>query len=88
MKAIATTDAPVPTRWLRLDEAAKITQVSTATLRREINRGRLRHARVGGRRAIRLRPEWLDLWLEQTTTPIEVGLPNTRPALDRGESSR
>lgn len=73
MTTAADATAPHATRWITLDEGAQIAQVSTATLRREINRGRLRHARVGGRRAIRLRPEWLDLWLEQTTTPIEAG---------------
>jgi excisionase family DNA binding protein len=72
MTTPAAATVPHSTRWLRLDEAAQIAKVSTATLRREIRRGRLRHARVGGRRAIRLRPEWLDLWLEQATTPIEA----------------
>jgi excisionase family DNA binding protein len=59
-------------QWITLEEGARIARVSTATLRREIRRGRLRHARVGGRKAIRLRPEWLDSWLDDTGTPIEV----------------
>ena len=59
-------------RWLRLDQAARLAQVSTATLRREIAARRLRHARVGGRKAIRIRPEWLDAWLETTSTPMEA----------------
>lgn len=57
--------------WLTLDEAARIAKVSTATLRREIRKGRLRHARVAGRRVIRIRPSWIDHWLEQSTAPIE-----------------
>jgi excisionase family DNA binding protein len=60
------------TVWLRLEQAAKLAQVHPATLRREIARGRLRHARVGGRKAIRIRPEWIDAWLEEGGTPIEV----------------
>jgi excisionase family DNA binding protein len=58
--------------WLTLQQAAARARVHEATLRREIQRGRLRHARVGGRKALRLRPEWIDAWLEQTSTPIEV----------------
>lgn len=57
--------------WLRLNEAAPIYRVSVATLRREIYAGRLKHARVGGRKSIRLRPEWLDEWLERTAAPVK-----------------
>lgn len=60
----ADTIARSDTCWITLNEAARIARVSTATLRREIRRGRLRHARVGGRKAIRVRPEWIDAWLE------------------------
>jgi excisionase family DNA binding protein len=61
-----------PAAWITLEEAALRLRVSTATLRRAIKRGRLRAARVGGNRAIRLRPEWADAWLEATSTPIEA----------------
>jgi len=60
------------TEWITLEQAALRACVSTATLRREIVRGRLRHARVGGRKAIRLRPDWIDVWLEQGSAPFEV----------------
>jgi excisionase family DNA binding protein len=64
--------APNPDPWLTLQQGADRVQVHEATLRREIQRGRLRHARVGGRKSIRIRASWLDAWLEASTTPVEV----------------
>lgn len=64
-----TTDADP---WLKLLQCAERVQVHEATLRREIQRGRLRHARVGGRKSIRIRASWVDAWLESSTTPVEV----------------
>ena len=61
--------------WLTLAQSAERVQVHEATLRREIKLGRLRHARVGGRKAIRIRASWLDAWLEQSTTPVEIVKP-------------
>lgn len=58
--------------WLTLAQSAAETQTCERTLRYEICRGRLRHARVGGRRSIRIRRSWLNAWLEQSATPIEV----------------
>lgn len=58
--------------WLTLEQASKLVQAHQATLRREIRRARLRAARIGGRRSIRLRRSWLETWLEATTTPMEV----------------
>ncbi len=58
--------------WLTLQQASTLVQIHQATLRREIRRARLRAARVGGRRSIRLRRSWLDAWLETSTTPTEV----------------
>ena len=58
--------------WLTITQGARYVHVHQATLRREMYRGRLRHARVGGRKAIRLRRSWLDQWLEGSSTPVEV----------------
>jgi hypothetical protein len=33
------------------------------TIYREVKAGRLRAARIGGRRELRLLPEWVDAWL-------------------------
>jgi excisionase family DNA binding protein len=54
---------------LTVKEAAQRARVSEVTILREC-RGktpRLRCVRVGGRRAIRIRMEWVDLWLERQT---------------------
>ena len=49
--------------WLTRRDAAAYAQVSEATIGREVRSGRLRHARVGGRRALRFRRHWIDDWL-------------------------
>jgi excisionase family DNA binding protein len=64
------------TVWLTLRRAAARAAVSEATIKREVSRGRIRFARVGGRRSLRFRPEWIDAWLDTSTTPIEH---TTRP---------
>jgi excisionase family DNA binding protein len=58
--------------WLTLNQAAEHAQVNPATLYREIKAGRIQAARVGGRRSIRLRPEWVDAWLDAAARPIRV----------------
>lgn len=60
------------TPWLVASEAASYARVSEKTLYREARLGRLRHARVGGRRELRFRREWLDAWLDATAEPVEV----------------
>jgi excisionase family DNA binding protein len=51
--------------WITLKQAAERAQVSEATIRREAKAGRIRAAKVGGRRTWRFRPGWVDDWLEQ-----------------------
>ena len=58
--------------WLTLRESGAEAKLHEATLRREIRAGRLRAARVGGRRSIRIRRSWLHAWLEASSTPVEV----------------
>lgn len=73
---------PDPSPWWTVEQAASYAQVSTgviyAACRAKKDRDgkvlvpvALRHARVGGRRDIRLRREWIDAWLE-SSQPQEV----------------
>jgi len=61
-----------PTPWLTVPEAAQRARVGAKAIYSEIRAGRLRAARVGGRRDIRIRAVWVDSWLDQASTPVEV----------------
>jgi excisionase family DNA binding protein len=58
------------TPWLTVAEAADRARCGTKTVYREVRAGRLKAAKVGGRRELRLRAEWVDLWL--ATSAVEV----------------
>src|SRR5262245_29399933 len=49
--------------WLKVAEAAEYAGVSRDTIYTACERRSLRHTRVGGRRSIRFKPEWIDEWL-------------------------
>ena len=53
--------------WLTVVEGAEYAGVSRDTIYTACERREIRHARIGGRRAIRLKPEWIDAWLERHT---------------------
>lgn len=52
------------TTWLTVREAAAYSKCATKTLYRAIRQGGLKAARVGGRRKIVLKREWIDAYLE------------------------
>lgn len=54
----------VDTPWLDVVEGAAYAKVSRKLIYRAIRGGRLKAARVGGRRQVRLRKEWLDAFIE------------------------
>jgi len=56
-----------PSPWLTVKEAAARAQCGVKTLYYESRAGRLRVARVGGRREMRFRAEWIDEWLQQSS---------------------
>jgi excisionase family DNA binding protein len=58
------------TPWKTLKEAAVYARRGPRFLRREIEAGRLRAARVGGRREFITRDEWIDEWLEELSRPV------------------
>jgi excisionase family DNA binding protein len=61
------------TPWRTVKQMAARAQVGEKTIYREASAGRLRVARVGGRRELRGKDEWVDQWLESSATPREIG---------------
>jgi len=64
---------PPRSPWLTVAEAAAHARCGRKVLYREVRAGRLRAARIGGRRELRLRPEWIDEWLGRTCAVVIVG---------------
>jgi hypothetical protein len=58
--------------WWNLEQAAAHAKCSKWLIAAEVRRGRLRAARLGGRRALRFLPEWIDAWLLAAATPAIV----------------
>ena len=58
--------------WLTVKGAAERGNCGVKLIYREVNAGRLRAARVGGRRELRLLVEWVDEWLIEQSTASEV----------------
>ncbi len=63
-----TTNHPAQTPWLTVAEAADRARCGPKLIYREVKAGRLKAAKVGGRRELRLLPEWIDAWLTAATT--------------------
>ena len=59
-------------QWRTLEQEAARVQLHPATLRLAIRSGKLRCARVSGRRSVRLLPEWTDAYLLSGSTPVEA----------------
>ena len=51
--------------WLNVAEGAEYAGVCRDLIYDACAARRMHHIRVGGRRAIRLKPEWIDAWLER-----------------------
>ena len=57
--------------WLNVSEGAEYAGVSRDTIYAACEPRELRHARIGGRRSIRLKREWIDAWLERHVRDAE-----------------
>jgi excisionase family DNA binding protein len=65
--------APVlSTPWLTVREAAARAKCGDRSIYKGVRSGKLRAARLGGRRELRLLPEWVDAWLIATCAPVVV----------------
>jgi hypothetical protein len=58
--------------WKTAGGAAQHAHCGVKVIYREVAAGRLRAARIGGRRELRFRVEWVDERLERTAQPVEV----------------
>jgi len=61
VKTPASPDAP---SWLLPREAAAFARTGLSTIYREVRAGRLKAARINGRRELRIRPAWISEWME------------------------
>jgi excisionase family DNA binding protein len=58
--------------WLRVRECCPVAKVGPKVIYGAVKAGRLRAARIGGRRDLRIHIDWLNAWLEASSTPVEV----------------
>ena len=70
--------------WLTVTEGAEHAGVSRDTIYTACERGELRNARIGGRRSIRLKPEWIDAWLERHARGAVATRTNAQGGSDHG----
>jgi excisionase family DNA binding protein len=75
--------------WLTVDEAATRARCGKRSIYLGVQQGRLRAARLGGRRELRFLAEWIDAWLLASSTPEFVNplAPGDDVARDRVKSA-
>ncbi len=69
---MTTTDMSPEDDWRTVNEIASDWRCHPATVRRLCHAGYLRFAKIGGRKAIRIRQSWANACLERCATPTEV----------------
>ena len=70
--------------WLTVAEGAEYAGVSRDTIYTACERRELQHTRIGGRRSIRLKPAWIDAWLEQHTQDASASRANPQGGSGHG----
>jgi excisionase family DNA binding protein len=70
---MSTDPAAIASPWLTAEGAAAYAQCGVKLVYREIAAGRLRAARVGGRRDLRLLASWIDDWLIGSAPHVIAG---------------
>jgi len=68
--------------WLTVAESAEYAGVSRDTIYTACERGELHHARIGGRRSIRVKAQWIDAWLERHARGAEHAGTSERRSTD------
>ena len=61
------------TPWMNLGEAAAYAKRGRRFLAREVQQGRLRAARIGGRGEYLTKATWINEWIEDLARPVLVG---------------
>jgi excisionase family DNA binding protein len=72
--------------WLTVAESAEYAGVSRDTIYTACERGELQHARISGRRSIRLKAQWIDSWLERHARGAEQWRNAERRSMDAATS--
>jgi excisionase family DNA binding protein len=75
--------------WLKVDAAAQHAKCGVRSIYVAVKQGKLRAARLGGRRELRFLAEWVDAWLLASSTPeiIDPTAPGDDVVRDRVESA-
>ena len=55
--------------WITVDQATEQARCGKRSIYLAVQQGKLRAARLGGRRELRFLREWIDAWLLATSTP-------------------
>ena len=68
---------PEATPWLTVPQAAAGAQVGPKIIYTAIAKGKLKAARLGVRRELRIHRDWLDAWIEAAVEILNPSAPGT-----------